>query len=388
MITFLGIIIPLLLIGVSCLVIWKSSNSFELAADYLGRNMSEGIKGASINAIASSMPEFLATIFFLFYVKDIDGFSGGIGITSGSAVYNLLVIPAGVIIIAIKLSSGKGFRINKAVILRDGIFLLISTLILIFVLHLEELNVLTGVILVFTYVVYLLFLIYRTKINVKKETKTVSVQYNKSTPDYKDYLHLNIEKLVLRNSEIKRFTAWVLLIISTIILSLGTWMLVQGTEWLGAESYSLPVFGELQGLNIPILFVALILAAAASSVPDTIISFKDAKKGNYEDAFSNVFGSNIFNISFALGMPLLIFTAIYGPLNMTPEIIEFSLGLWEILLYLTVIMIIIFSVGNKMTKLKAYLMILFYFLYIMIAIGLALNIDFLVNFYNIITSLV
>ena len=65
---------------------------------------------------------------------------------------------------------------------------------------------------------------------------------------------------------------------------------------------------EFVGLGIPVMFVALILASAASSFPDTIISMKDAKKGNYDDAISNALGSNIFDVCFALGLPMLIFT--------------------------------------------------------------------------------
>ena len=79
---------------VSCFIIWRSAAGFEIASDYLGRKLSHGIKGATINAIASSMPEFLSSFFFLFYLKDVNGFSGGLGITAGSSIFNLLVIPA------------------------------------------------------------------------------------------------------------------------------------------------------------------------------------------------------------------------------------------------------------------------------------------------------
>ena len=39
-------------------LIMKACDVFELATDYLGRNMSEGVKGATLNAVGSSMPEF------------------------------------------------------------------------------------------------------------------------------------------------------------------------------------------------------------------------------------------------------------------------------------------------------------------------------------------
>ncbi len=97
----LGIIIPVVFILISSYIIWKSTDSFETAADYLGRNMSRGVKGATINAVASSMPEFLTTMFFLFYVKNegnfADNFSGGLGVVAGSAIFNILIIPVAVL---------------------------------------------------------------------------------------------------------------------------------------------------------------------------------------------------------------------------------------------------------------------------------------------------
>lgn len=49
----------------ACVLIAKACDGFEVAADYLGRNLSDGVKGMSINAIAGSIPEFMTTVFFL-----------------------------------------------------------------------------------------------------------------------------------------------------------------------------------------------------------------------------------------------------------------------------------------------------------------------------------
>ena len=58
----MGIIIPLLLIVISSLVIWKTTNGFEDAFSFLGRNLTDGVKGATINAISSSIPELLTSV--------------------------------------------------------------------------------------------------------------------------------------------------------------------------------------------------------------------------------------------------------------------------------------------------------------------------------------
>ena len=57
-------LLALIYISISCLIIWRSSHGFEIASDFLGRKLPAGIKGATLNAVASSMPEFLTTVFF------------------------------------------------------------------------------------------------------------------------------------------------------------------------------------------------------------------------------------------------------------------------------------------------------------------------------------
>ena len=114
-------ILSLVLMVISCLVIWRSSDGFEVASDFLGRRLPLGIKGATINAIASSMPEFLTTIFFLFYLRDPEGFSGGLGVTSGSALFNLLIIPSLAVLMLFSAGKGTKIRLNKKVLMREGI---------------------------------------------------------------------------------------------------------------------------------------------------------------------------------------------------------------------------------------------------------------------------
>ena len=76
---------------ISCLIIWRACDGFEAASEYIGRNLSDGVRGATINAIGSSIPELLTTMFFLLILHDKDGFAGGIGTTAGSAIFNGMI---------------------------------------------------------------------------------------------------------------------------------------------------------------------------------------------------------------------------------------------------------------------------------------------------------
>ena len=126
-------------------------------------------------------------------------------------------------------------------------------------------------------------------------------------------------------------------------MSVGTWLLVLGTELLGRGEYYLFGFA-LKGLNVPLIYISVLLASAASSLPDTMISVRDAKKGNFQDALSNAFGSNIFDISFALGLPLLAYTIMYQPITMDIEVRIWSMSMWIMLLFINIIVFIIMTI--------------------------------------------
>lgn len=120
-------------------------------------------------------------------------------------------------------------------------------------------------------------------------------------------------------------------------------------------------------LNVPIYIVAVLLTASATSVPDTVISIRDAQKGNYDDAISNALGSNIFDITFALGFPLLIYGIIYDPIDISEA--EDISELRFILLSLTTVAFGIYIFGKKMTIYKAILLVLFFLVFTSYILG-------------------
>ena len=61
-----------------------------------------------------------------------------------------------------------------------------------------------------------------------------------------------------------------------------------------------------------LFFITFCIAAVASSIPDTILSIKDAQNEKYKDAFSNAYGSNIFDICIGIGLPVLVYLLVNG----------------------------------------------------------------------------
>lgn len=145
--------------------------------------------------------------------------------------------------------------------------------------------------------------------------------------------------------------------------------------------YCVEAIGQVMG--IPLIFVSIILAAAASSVPDTVISLRDARKGNYNDAVSNALESNIFDICIAHGLPLLIYTIMFGPVIMTDATTAHSVELRVWLFILTAVTVLIYLFSKRLTKTSGFIMLLLYGVFIVFVIGRALGWEAFEQFGNI-----
>jgi len=95
----------------------------------------------------------------------------------------------------------------------------------------------------------------------------------------------------------------------------------------------------------------------------------DARKGNYDDAISNALGSNIFDICFALGFPLFLYTLIYGPIIMNEETIQQSSELRVLLLLLTILAFCIYTFRKIINRVQAYLLLGIYSIFMLYVIG-------------------
>jgi Ca2+/Na+ antiporter len=362
----MSILIPILLIIVTCLIIWRASDGFEMASEYLGRNLSEGVRGATINAIGSSMPELFTTIFFLFVLRDKDGFAGGIGTTAGSAVFNGVIIPSLVILVVVGFGIAKGVTVSKRVVARDGIALILAELLLILFIGGSSLDWWQGLILMLIYVVYIVYMLTSMRRQQKKDGGSEAEEEEEDEDDEEEgvnrgfvfnLLTLNLGPLFVPG-KISPPSAWSLLIVATGVIGTACFLLVYSCEHLG------------EALGIPIYFVAVVLASAATSVPDTILSLRDARKGNYDDAVSNAIGSNIFDICFALGFPLFMYAIVTGEkITMSEATVADVAELRLLLVGLTVVAVALFYFGKSMGIAKAVALFALYVVFVVYILG-------------------
>lgn len=315
------IVYSLLAIVVSCYWIYLACDRFELGANFLGRNMAAGVKGATINAIGSSAPELITTLIFLFVVEGT-GIAEGVATTAGSAMFNMALIPALCILVTAYKLGTADFVLNKKVVIRDGIALLTVEGLLIYLLGSGTIEMWHGVTFLLAYAVYITF------------TLNVDLGADEEDDDEEDFGDMSTVKAL----------GW--LSCAILELSAACYIMCEAVVHIAGAAGILP------------FFVAVILAAAATSVPDLLISMKDAEKGNADDAVSNAVGSNIFDVAVCFGLPVVIYCAAHGPVVISaPGTVA---ALRYLLFGISTVIIGLLLTGKTVGKKAAYAMVALY----------------------------
>ena len=329
------------LIMISTIVIWRAGDFFSPAATYIQNkhDIPQSIKAAVIDAIASSFPEFCVAVIAVIMLGRAE-----VGIASivGSALYNVLVIPA-----AAGLVAASPMVISKEVVWRDNLYYLGVTLLLGAMLWLfpNEWGAGVAVIFLLAYLgyVFLLQRDFKKSKNQNADSHKPDILEDKTEDD--DELELKSEK-----------KAWIWLVSMMILMGAATHVLVESSLALGDM---LGIDGVLMGF---------VVIAAGTSVPDTALSVISAKKGHYDAAVSNVFGSNIFDICICLSIPILLALAMSGEQT---AIDLPQLGLIWSLIGATFLAVYLFWSNNyTLTKAKAGMMGMLYLLIILVSFSL------------------
>lgn len=317
-----------LIIVTAGLIIYFSGKKFAQASSEIGDyfNISHSVKGATLDAVAGSFPELMIAVFSVVVFSNFDV---GVGAIAGSVLFNTLIIPSIAVLV-----SPVVFRVSREVIARDAVFYSISILVfLIAVLYSKTWGLSLAIIFIAIYIWYVDMIIDQTEVYRENHKKILGAKIS----------------------------------VTGKIISASANILI-----IGVASYFLTKHAILlsQTIGVPALIVGFSIVAITTSIPDTIIATVNARKGRSDDVMSNVFGSNIFNILIALGVPLFLFsTLIGGEVQIVSDGIELVVGL-----ILATIMVVSFIIDDyTITKRNAIFMILLYFAFLILMFFKALS---------------
>ncbi|MFC1623660.1 sodium:calcium antiporter [Patescibacteria group bacterium] len=307
----------ILIIFITGLVIYFSGNKFVEASSKIGDyfKLSHSVKGATLDAIAGSFPELMIAIFSVVVFKSFDV---AVGTITGSALFNLLIIPSIAVFI-----SPKVFKISKEVIARDGMFYCMAVFaFLAALLYSTSWGVLIPVIFLIIYFWYV-----RVVVRHAKEYR-------------------NQEKIKSDKDKVSISKEFGIVFANMFLMGVASFFLTENAILLAGS------------LGIPAIVIAFTVVAATTSGPDAVISIVNARKGNVDDATSGIFGSNVFDILVGLSVPVLLTFWLTGEMvNVYFEQIEIIIGL----LGATILVIYLMIEDFVLTKKEAVAMTLIYF---------------------------
>ncbi|MFO7833389.1 MAG: sodium:calcium antiporter [Halohasta sp.] len=256
---------------VSTAIVWKGSELLDGASQKLALHygLPAVVQGAVIVAIGSSFPE-LASVVLGVLIHDT--FDLGVGTIVGSAIFNILVIPA------VSALGRSPLEVNRAVVYKEAQFYMLSIAVLLLTFSFGVIYNTNGAIgtsvigrplALIPLGIYGLYLF---------------IQYQDIT-DYEP--PISEESIDVRRE-------WLRLAVSLVVIVVAVEGLIRAA--LG--------FGEL--LDSPEFIWGLIVVAAGTSLPDAIMSVRAANRGAGEVSLSNVLGSNTFDLLVVLPVGVLL----------------------------------------------------------------------------------
>jgi cation:H+ antiporter len=246
---------------------WLETSSARLSVYY---QLPAIVQGAVVAAVGSSFPELSSTVLATLLHGDFDL---GVSAIVGSAIFNILIIPgvAGLI--------GGQLAAERDLVYKDAQFYVTSVAVLLLAFSFAVIyNPVEGQPLVG---------------RVDRLIALVPILL------YGLYLFLHQQDTIEHVAEevpddLRVGRQWTLLIASLALILIGVEGLVRAAIGFG-EYFGTPSF--LWGLTV---------IAAATSLPDALVSIKAAQRGEGTVSMANVLGSNIFDLLIAVPVGVLI----------------------------------------------------------------------------------
>jgi cation:H+ antiporter len=303
-------------------VIWKGAEYFERAAEQLSKHygLPVAVHGAIVVAVGSSFPELSSIVISTVVHGE---FSLGVGAIVGSAIFNLLVIPA--------LSGlfSEDLETTRDIVHKDAQFYIISVLVLFIVFALgatyvpggtNQAAILTPTLVLLPIATYGIY---------------VFLHQQDATDHVADEA-LNVQPL----------REWAILAVALVVIAVGVEGIVRAALSLG-RIFDTPSF--LWGLTV---------IAAGTSLPDAFVSIRAAKNDDDVTSLTNVLGSNTFNLLVAI--PLGVLVAGSATINFLAAIPTMGF-----LALATLVFIVFTRTDLELTDLEAYGFLVLYALFLL-----------------------
>jgi cation:H+ antiporter len=260
-------------VAVTTAMIWAGSGWLERSAEDLSAyyGLPPVVQGSVVVAVGSSFPELASVVITALE----DSFGMGVGAIVGSAIFNILVIPAvsGIV-------TKNPLDVDRTVVYKEAQFymLAVSTLVITFALAIIYFPVDGGTTL---------------DGSVTRLLATIPLSV------YGLYLFIQWQDVGDHDgddagSDIDVRREWGWLAVGLVVILVAVELLVGAVNGLNAT------------FDIPEFLAGVTIIAAATSLPDALVSVRAARGGRTVTSLGNVLGSNTFDLLVAIPIGVLI----------------------------------------------------------------------------------
>ncbi len=259
--------------------------------------MSDYLIGATLIALGTSLPEMAATISASYNNKAELAISNIIG----SNILNITLVLGLVLLLA------RNVKPHRDFFAKDSSWALFPVLIFVAISFNNEISRVSGLALLMLMGGYMLFLI----------------RYDKEAMEIADIVEELESELVEKFSPFKSFS---LLVIGFIGVVYGADFMVQSASNIA------------RSLGVSEWIIGIVLVSLGTSMPELIVSIVAAIKNRADMAIGNIIGSNMANITVALGMAALV----------KPIELNFIKYIFDISVMVIATFMLVFITANKM----------------------------------------
>ena len=304
--------------------IWFGSGWLESSAEHLSTyyGLPAVIQGSVVVAVGSSFPELASVVF-----TALSGaFDMGVGAVVGSAIFNILVIPG-----LAGLSTDGPVESSRTIVYKEAQFYMIavSALLVTFALAVIYFPTTEGPVL------------------GGRLTRPLA-----AIPLLLYGLYLFIQWQDVRDHESEDDASDVAVLRQWGKLAVGLLVILVAVEQL---------VGAVEGLNhtfgIPQFLAGVTIIAAATSLPDTLVSVRAARVGNGATSLGNVFGSNTFDLLVAIPIGVLIVGS--APVNFAVAV-----PMMGVLTLATIFLFVMLRTELSLTSVEAYALLMAYLVFV------------------------
>ncbi len=304
--------------------IWVGSGWLETSAEKLSAyyGLPPVVQGSIVTAVGSSFPELATVVFSAVFVGSLEL---GVGAIVGSAIFNVLVVPA-----LAGVATEQDIEANRALVYKEAQFYMLSVSVLVITFAMaviyypssegELVGEITRPLAAIPIALYGLY---------------IFIQYQ-DTADYEPEQ---------QTPDVSLLRQWGVLLAGLVVILIAVERLVHSIDVIGTA------FG------VPEFVMGVTIAAGATSLPDTLVSVRAARDNRGVASLGNVLGSNTFDLLVAIPTGVLI-------VGRTPINFAMAVPMFGVLTLATVLLFTVLRTGLVFSDAESYLLLASYLIFV------------------------